>query len=192
MVSVIEVRRRCRTYARQFGYALHLFDRIPMYIFHYFRSTDPFNQVSTSFDQFDIITICMIINRINANLMTSFYAAGDQTFDILLRLNDFFNTMWRLYDAASHADLYGIFGTFFVYHLESRSLHRIDMTVVNHYRGRRQQNDFVPSHPNWRRSRDVRMLIRSGQFQVLDDYDILEVQMAFREGLFRRVHINRN
>lgn len=138
MVSVVDVRRRCRYYARRFGYSLLLFDRIPTYIFEYFRSNDPLNTFTPSFTQIELITTFMIINNISADLMTSFYSSGDQELDIVLHLHTFFITMWRLYRESTEDSLLGRFGTFFAYHLESRTLRRIDMSLVIFNRGQRQ------------------------------------------------------
>lgn len=191
MVSVIDVRNRCRIVARRFGYSLRLFDRIPTYIFQYFRSEDPLATNSPSFSQIDIVIIFMIINNISANLTMAFYASGDQEMDTVFRLQDLFTTMLRLYETTNQEDLYEIFGTYFAYHLETRTLRRIDMVVVDFNRGSRQLNDFVPNNPHWERNRNMRNLIRNGLFRVEDDFDLHEVRIAIRTGLLPRGRSNR-
>lgn len=184
MVNAVEVRRRCRIYAQRFGYDLRLFNRIPIYIFEYFRSDDPLSTNTPSFCQIELMSVFMIINNISSDLMMAFYAAGDQGLDVILRLHTFFFTMWRVYETSDPDDLLGLFGTFFAYHLESRTLRRIDMSIVSYNSGQRQQNNFVPNH--------IRNLIRRGVYRIENEYDLEEVRTALRGGLINRGRFNRN
>lgn len=192
MIRLPEVRRRCRYYAQRFDYPLHLFDRFPMHLFRYFRFTDALSQISpSSFSQLNIATVFMIINNISADLMMTFYSCGGQDVDTLLRLQTYFQTMWRFYQSEPSNELLSIFGTYFAFHCETRTLRRIDMSVVS-YRSSENTGPFLPTLNDWRRSRAVRHLIRSGQFEVNDDYDLLEVQLAYQDGLRQVGRANNN
>lgn len=184
MVQTVEVKRRCRIYAQRFNYPLNLFDRFPMYVFRYFQSSDVIhpNSSSTSFTQLNIITVFMIINHASADLMMAFYSAGEQDVDTVFRLQSYFLAMWEFYRNEPESELFSIFGTYFAFHCESRTLRRVDMSIVN-YRSNENTGPFIPNIHDWRRSRAVRHLIRTGQFRVEDDYDLLEVRNAYRDGL---------
>lgn len=184
--SIFEIRRRCRQYAIRFNYPDILFNTIPTYIFQYFCLINPLEVVPGPFDPMDIMNIFMIINNISADLMMAFYAAGDQELDNVLRIHDYLLRMWQLYNQARPEDLFGLFGTFFAYHMETRTLRRIDMTIVNHNRGQRQPTHFVPNQVNWRRAREVRLLFRRGQYTIGDEFDLAEFRMAWYGGLRNR------
>lgn len=94
--------------------------------------------------------------------------------------------MWQLYNQARPEDLIGIFGSFFAYHLETRTLRRIDMTIVNHNHGQRQSTHFVPNQVGWRRAREVRQLYRRGQYRIDDEFDLAEFRMAWFGGFRTR------
>lgn len=193
MVQTVEVRRRCRVYAERFNYPLNLFDRFPMYVFRYFHASDVIhpNASSSSLTQLNIITVFMIINHVSADLMMAFYSAGDQDLDTVLRLQSYFTAMWGFYRSEPEQELFSIFGTFFAFHCETRTLRRVDMSLVN-YRSSENTGPFIPNVYDWRRSRAVRHLIRTGQFRVEDDYDLLEVRNANRDGLRLVGRANRN
>lgn len=176
------IRHGCRRYARQFNYPSQLFDRIPIYVFHYFASPSPMDFVQGSFDPMDIMNVFMIINQISADLMAAFYAAGGQDFQTVLRIHDYLLRMWDLYRNTEPIDLHVVFGTNFSYHLASRSLRRMDMSLVTHRSGHDARTHFVPNHPGWRRAREVRRLYRSGQYVIADCYDLAEFQMAWSGG----------
>lgn len=183
MVQVTEVRRRCRIEARRFGFSERLFDRIPIYIFRYFMSDDP--MISTQpFTQMDIMTVFMLINEIDAGLMMAFYNVGGQQVEMLFELHRIFSAMWRLYRSNQPDDLLSVFGNFYSFHLESRTLRRVDMSIVTY--AQQDRESFVPNAMNWRRWREVRQLIRANSFRVNDDYDLLEVREALRGGLLQR------
>lgn len=190
MVHVAEVRRRCQIVARRFRYPEYLFNRIPMYIFRYFKSADPLLGNSAYFTQLNVITIFMIINGIDAGLMMAFYNEGEQSIDTIFELHRIFVAMWRLYRTTEPFDHFSVFGQYFSYHLETRSLRRIDMSIVNYDRSNHEP--FVPDQINWRRWREVRRLILAGQFRVDDDYDLLEVREAMRNGMRQQRGRNQN
>lgn len=101
--------------------------------------------------------------------------------------------MWRFYQSEPLNELISIFGTYFAFHCETRTLRRVDMSIVQ-YRSSENTGPFLPTLNDWRRSRAVRYLIRTGQFQVNDDYDLLEVRLAYQDGLRQvgRANNNRN
>lgn len=133
----------------------------------------------------------MIINNIPADLMMTFYSCGGQDVDTLFRLQPFFHTMWRLYQTEPQNELFSIFGTYFAFHCETRTLRRVDMSIVE-YRSSQNTGPFLPTLNDWRRSRAVRHLIRTGQFRVNDDYDLLEVRLAYQDGLRQVGRANSN
>lgn len=181
--SLREVRERCRVYAHQYGFPILLFNRIPMYFFQYFGSPDPLTVVSGPFDQMDIINIFMIINGISANLMTAMYAGADQQLETVLRIHEYLLRMWSLYDSQPAHELVSNFGDYFVFHLETRTLRRIDMSIVDHNHQRTRLTNFVPNQVSWRRAREIRRLYRSGQYRIMDIYDLAEFRMAWYGGL---------
>lgn len=185
-LSLYEIRQRCRRYARQFSYSEVLFNRIPAYIFQYLCSPNPLEVVRASFDQMDIINIFMLINGISADLMMAFYAAANQNLENVLMIHEYLLRMWQMYRQATPENLCGIFGTFFSYHLETRTLRRVDMSIVYRHRNLSQEPHFVPNQPNWRRAREVRRLYRLGQYRVNDIYDIAELRMAWYGGMRQR------
>lgn len=192
MPNIHEIRERCR-YARQFHYPEYLFNRMPTYVFQYFGSPNPLDSIPGLFDQMDIMNIFMLINGISAELMMAFYAAGEQEVDTVIRIHEYFLRMYSLYNESSVNDLIANFGSYFSYHLETRSLRRIDMSVVNYNRHQRLSNNFVPNQVNWRRALEIRQLYRRGQYQIMDEYDLLEFRMAWFGGLrIRRGRFNRN
>lgn len=182
MPSNYSVRRQCRAEAVRLGFPLRLFGRIPIYYFDYFRSTDPLSTVNVpTMTQVEIITIFMLINDIDVGVMLAFFNAGGCTLDTLLYLDSYLHKMYHLYRNASQVDLLATFGDFFVYHLDTRTTRRVDMTLVE------QQSQiserFVPNVPNWSRNRQVRQQIREGQYVVHDNYDLSVVHCALRDGL---------
>lgn len=189
MVSFVIVRDRCRRYAVQFGFPLYLFERIPSYIFYYFKSADPFglNYAQSNITQLDIMIVFILINNISSNLIMAFYAAGDQNVETVFGLHTHFDIMWRLYratDVNNANELFRYFGTFFAYHLESRTLRRIDMSIVTYNSNNR--GHFLPDSSNWRHYRNIRQMILNGQFRVDNDYDIQEIQRIMRDGFLQR------
>lgn len=189
MLHIAEVRRRCRIEARRFNFPEQLFSRIPTYFFRYFKSIDPLLDNSEHFCQWHIMTVFMLINNIDAGLMMAFYNAGEQDIDTLFKIHSIFATMWRLYRRTDAVDLVSVFGPYFSYHLESRTLRRIDMSVVT--TGRDNREPFVPHQINWIRWREVRRLILSSAFRVNDDYDLLEVREAMQGGILHQRGRNR-
>lgn len=180
MVRFHEVRERCRVEARRFHYPEHLFGRFPTYIFRYFMSVDPLHSTG-SYSLINIITVFMLINNIDAGLMMAFFNAGDQGLDTLFQLHGIFSVYWRLYRSTPENELISIFGDCFSFHCESRTLRRVDMSIANSEP--QNHEHFVPDTSNWRRWREVRRLIRIGEFRVIDDYDLLEVREAMRGGM---------
>lgn len=150
-----------------------------MYIYQHLASQRPLDVVPGSFDSMNIMNIFMLINGISADLMAAFYAAGGQAYQEVLRLHEYFIRMWRMYTEAVQGDLIGMFGDYFAYHLETRTLRRIDMSVVDHGRGTRHNTHFVPSRPDWRQAREVRRLYRAGEYQILNDDDLEEFRYAW-------------
>lgn len=122
--------------------------------------------------------------------MIAFYNAGEQSIDTIFELHRIFSAMWRLYRTTERVDHLSVFGPYFSYHLETRSLRQIDMSIVNYVQINREP--FVPDEINWRRWREVRQLIRSGQFRVDDDYDLLEVREAMQRGMMHQRGRNHN
>lgn len=189
MVHVAEVRRRCQIEARRFHFSEQLFNRIPMYFFRYFKSINPLLDNSEHFSQIHIITVFMIINNIEAILMMAFYNAGEQDFETQMKLHSIFATMWRLYRTTNAVDRISVFGRYFSFHLQTRTLRRIDMSVVT--TGRDNHEPFVPHQTNWIRWREVRRLILSREFRINDDYDLFEVREAMQGGILYQRGRNR-
>lgn len=133
-LSVHTIRENCRRYARQFSYPDYLFNRIPTYIFAFFSSPNPLGIIRETYDQMDIINVFMLINGISADLMMAFYAAAHQDLETVLMVHEYLLRMWQLHSHAQEDELIGIFGTIFSYHLETRTLRRIDMTQVSYVR----------------------------------------------------------
>lgn len=181
--SLHQVRDQCRIYARQFNFPEQLFNRIPMYIFQYFGTPNPLTVIRGAYDSMDIITIFMIINKISAELMMAFYASADQELETTLMVHDHFQKMWQLHGQNNPRDLCGIFGTLFSYHLETRTLRRVDMSIVLHHQRHRSPTHFVPNQLNWQRAREVRTQYRNGQYRINDLYDLAELRMAWYGGL---------
>lgn len=154
-----------------------------MYIFQYLSSPSPLMVISSTFDQIDIINVFMLINDISAHLMTAMYAAADQDLDTVLQLQDYFLRMWDLYNRNPSEEHQGIFGTYYAYHLHTRTLRRIDMSIVDNHTRRANTTQFVPNQLSWRRAREVRTLYRTGQYRVADEFDLAELQMAWYGGL---------
>lgn len=185
MIPVTKVRERCKEMALRFGYPLYLFNRIPIFIFHYFKSNNPLDHYQGSFSQLDYIIIFMLINSITADLMIAFYAAGDQIVDDIFKLHAIFINAWKLHKAASNDELLSTFDDdIFAYHLQSRSLRKIDHSIVK-YESKSKYNYFVPNHPNWKRLRFVRQMIRKGEYRIYDDFDMLELKEAMKQGLLQ-------
>lgn len=147
MLHVAEVRQRCRIEARRFGFSETLFNRIPIYFFRYFMSTDPLLSNPQGFTQYNIMTVFMVINRIDAGLLMAFYNAAEQNIDTLFEIHAIYSTLWRLYERTNADDLLDIFGNFYAYHLETRTLRRIDMSIVNYHQTNHEQ--FVPDTVSW-------------------------------------------
>lgn len=187
MLNTYEVRDRCRNESIRFGFSIRMFNRIPIHYFDYFRATDPFASVNVpTMTQMEIITVFMIINGIDVGLMMAFYNAGEQDMDMLFRLANFLQRMYRIYHETPSQELFARFGMYYAYHLNSRTLRYIDMTRYESNNGfHRQRNRFVPSSPHWERDRLLRYRIRNGSFVVNDYHDLELVRSALGEGLMR-------
>lgn len=186
MVNVTEVRHKCRKEASRFSYSINLFDRFPIWVFEYFKSKDPLASHSNSFTQIEIITIFMLINNIDAGLMMAFYNAGGQDVDKLFRLHDIFLKMWKKYRDTPPIQLTGVFGTFFTFHCETKSLRRVDMTIPQRLNNGRINNRFVPYSPHWERDRNTRAQIRNGKFKINNGDDLQRAKDAMFEGLLKQ------
>lgn len=191
MVNVIEVRNQSRKEALKFAYSITLFDRFPLWVFEYFKSIDPFSSHSSSFTQMEIITIFMFINNINVELMKAFYAAGGQDVDTLFRLENFFIQMWKIYRKTEDNKLIDMFGDFFTFHCETKTLRRVDLSFPNQPKNRKIGNRFVPYTSNWRRDRNTRAAIRNGEFKINNAYDMQNVEDALYDGLFKQGRYHR-
>lgn len=117
--------------------------------------------------------------------MIAFYAAGDQVVDDIFKSHAIFINAWKLHKAATKNELMSVFDdNIFAYHLQSKSLRKIDHSIVA-YESKSKYNYFVPNHPNWKRLRFVRQMITDGIYRVYDDYDMLELKEAMKQGLLK-------
>lgn len=177
------IRYKCKKEAIRMNYSLELFNRIPMYFFTYFSIDNVLDNVQLNQMYFDILVIFMLINKIDAALMTAFFSCGGQIADMCIRIYDVFFNAWNLFNTVPKTDHMWIFSDRFSYHLETKTLRRIDMSIVS---TRRNNNNtsaeyFVPNHVSWRRYRQVRQDIRCGIFKIDSYYDLI---------LYKEVHVD--
>lgn len=135
----------------------------------------------------------MLINNISPELMMAFYLEGGQSLHDAMKIRDFLNKMKEMHDKLEKDDLIALFGTHFTFHGQTKTLRRFDMSLVGNSSRGRSNEPFIPDNMNWRRQRVVGNLIRTGQFTVYDEMDLMEVKQAWRNGLrLRGRFINRN
>lgn len=148
------------------------------------------NTNSPAFTQLEIITIFMILNGTSPGLMTAFYNAGNiVNVETLLNLHQFFIAMWDLYCLTDQWNLLAVFGSYFTFDCASRTLQRIDGSLVQRNRPPRLNlgtESFVPNSIDWRRGRAVRNLIRTGRYRISDVFDLNEARSAMGNGPMRR------
>lgn len=180
--DVSTVRKRCRVQAQRFKFDVTLFDRMPMWVFRVLAAEDPMCRISGELTKIDTITIFMLINGINPDLMMAMYLEGRQSIDDAMKLHKFFKTMKKLYDKTDKGDLISLFGNCFTYHCQSRTLRQIDLSVVQHGTRSGHNEPFIPDTIMWRRERLVRSLIRKGEFSVLDEMALDEVKRSWKNG----------
>lgn len=192
VVNLREIRNNCRLKAEAYNFSTQLFDRIPMYIFSYF-SCNPFDAfLGHGISHIDLITTFVLINEISEELIVSFYKCGGQQPEVLRKLNTYFNNILTLYNSTPEDGLLAVFGTYFTYHLKSRSLRRINKEVVRY--GRREgavstavtREYFNLSDNDWKRLRELRFSIRNGTFRVSDSHDLDDYRRARMHGLYYR------
>lgn len=183
------IRDRCKNEAEKFNFPIYLFNRIPMFIFNYFGSRNPFeSSESGNIGHFKYIVPFMLINNISASLMAAFYSCGDQTYDVVLSLEEMFLKMWNIYrNPPQGFDLIDCFGNIFVFHLESRRpKKKIDGSTVVYRRTHSNREYFVPNCLMWRHIWRIRNEIRNNRYRIEDDYDMLLYREAVAGGIMLR------
>lgn len=146
------VRKECKIQAKQFKYNEELLNRFPMWVFRYFAAIDPMCQNTNEFMKVEIITIFMLLNKINADLMMAFYMKGGQSIEDSMKLRNFFTKMWHIHGKNGKEDLIAIFGNKCTFHCQSRSIRRIELSIVDNKRPDGRNNEhFVPDNLEWRR-----------------------------------------
>lgn len=176
------LRQRCRLHAEKFKYPLVMFDRIPMWFFRYLAAEDPLCQ-NVKATKLEIMTIFMIINEIEVNLMMAFYIEGGQCIDDCMQLLIFFGIMKKLNDRTENYMKTSMLGHSFTYHCQSKSLRRIDMSLVECASTNMSKEPFIPDSVNWRRERFIRKIIRSGQFNRMDEIELTQIKQSWQNGL---------
>lgn len=182
----MEVREKCKKEAMKFLFSIKMFNRFPIWVFEYFKSVDPLSSHTSNFTQIEIITIFMLINKIDAGLMMAFYNAGGQDLETVFRLHEIFVRMWKSYRETEKIHLTSVFGSFFTFHCETQTLRRIDMSIPNRPNNGRICNRFVPYAPNWQRDRNTREKIRSGRFKIKNADDLQRARDAMFDGLLKQ------
>lgn len=178
-----DVRKKCRLQAERFKYSIEMFNRIPMWIFRYLSSDDPLCQNVPKCTKLEIMTIFMIINKLDPGLVTAFYIQGGQSVADSIKLHKFFSTMLELFKKTEQCSLIPIFGNSFTFHCETKSLRRVDMELVECGTKDGINEPFIPDSIEWRRERFVRKMIRTGEFTIMDDIELNEVKRSWRCGL---------
>lgn len=186
-----EVRNKCKLHAEKFRFSINLFNRTPMWVFRCFTADDPLCKINyMETKKIDFMTVFMLINKISPNLMMACYLEGGQSVNDVIDLHKYFILMEKLYEEG----VIGMLDDSFAFHLESRTLRRLDMSIVESGPNQSKQNEpFLPHNTNWRRQRVLRNLIRMGQYKIRDEYDLLEVKEAYQQGLrLKGRFMNRN
>lgn len=175
---VHEVRQKCKIQAKKFNYSEELLNRFPMWVFRYFAALDPMCREDNETKKIEIMTIFMLINKISPDLMMAFYIEGGQSVHDAMKIRDFFNKMKEIHDEHEKDDLIALFGSNFTFHCQTKTLRRIDMSIVESSPRGGPNEPFIPDTMEWRRQRVIRNLIANGQFTVFDDMDLMEVKQA--------------
>lgn len=184
--DVSTVRNNCKLQAKQFGFDENLFNRIPMWVFRSVAADDPLCRECHNTTKLELICLFVLINDISPDLMMSFYIKGGQSVDDAFRLHKYLTTMKKLHRESEEIDLIGLFGDKFTFHLATRTLRRIDMSIIQWSSESGRREAFLPDNLNWKRERIVRNLIRNGQHTIEDDMDIRELYSAWMNGLRKR------
>lgn len=177
------VRMNCRKQAEKFRYSSELFFRIPTWFFRNLAADDPLCQNSNETLKIEIMSLFMLINSISPEMMLAFYIEAGQSIELSLKVHKFLKTMRDIYDKNEEDDYIGLFGTWFTFHCETRTLRRIDMSIVKCGETTRTTVPFIPDNLHWRRQRIVRNLIKNGEYTINDDLDLDEVKRSYQNGL---------
>lgn len=176
-----EVRLKCKTQALRHNMDIKLFNRIPMYMFRYVSAEDPLCKETFEIGKLEIMCTFMLINSLSPNLIAAFHTEGGQSVENVAEILSFYTKMKEIYEKTPNNERCALFGTKFAYHLESKTLRRIDMTIVESKS--RDKEPFIPDQMDWKRQRAIRSMVRNGQFTVEDDFDLRQVKMAWKNGL---------
>lgn len=180
--DVSQLRYRCKMQAFHFNFDLLKFNRIPIWVFRYFAADDPLCQESDTCLKIEIMTVFMLINKISPDLIMAFYLEGGQNVLDCLKLNHVFHNLKKLFEKTDENYLIPYFGSQFSFHIESKTLRRIDMSIVQ-FSSTSNNEPFIPQGTSWRRNRIIRNLIRNGQFTVQDKSDLCDIKEAWKNGL---------
>lgn len=177
------VRKKCREKAKMFNYDLGLFNRFPMWVYRYLAADDPLCKDSGETRKIEIFTVFMFINKISPELMMAFYIEAGQSIEDAFNIHKFLVIMKKIYDKHDRSELIGLFGDWFTYHCQSQTLRRIDMSLVEYGVPSRNNAQFIPDKIQWRRQRVSRRLLRTGEYTVNDDMDLMELKRSVQNGL---------
>lgn len=133
----------------------------------------------------------MLLNKIGPDLMMAFYSKGGQTVETLFGLHAFFIRMQNKYDSLEPDQYIENFGSNYTFHCASRTLRRLDMSVVESKNQQRKRNNFIPCDKMWRYYRVVRQQIRDGKFKVEEKLDLMLAQSAMKDGLLQQGRKNK-
>lgn len=178
-----DVREKCCRQAMKFKYSIELFNRIPMWFFRYLTAEDPLCENEKKCTKLEVISIFALINEIDAGLMMAFYIEGGQSINDCLRLHSFFCTMKKLYDKTENYLRTSFLGNSFTYHCESKSLRRVDMSLVECASTEMSKEPFILNSLEWRRERFIRQMIRTGKFSTLDNIELTQIKQCWQNGL---------
>lgn len=180
--NISELRQKCKPHARRFLYELRLFNRIPTYMFRIFASDDPLCQDTQDCVKVSIVTCFMIINKIEPGLIAAFYAEAGQSVENCDKLYKFFVNMRNLFRKTLPHQAVALFGSNFAFDLERRQMSQIDGTIVKCGKRRENTEPFIHGL-DWKRTRFIRSLMRSGEYNAFHKLDFADLRRTLSNGL---------
>lgn len=177
------LRENCRHQATRFNFSLEMFNRIPMWFFRYLAAQDPLCKKVHKSTKLEIMSIFMIINEINPVLMMAFFIEAGQSIDDCMQLHTFFCNMKILHNITEDNLKTSYLGDSFTFHCKTKTLRRVDMTLVQCPRSEMSNEPFIPYSLQWQRERLIRKMIRTGRLSSMDDVDMKDIKESWQNGL---------
>lgn len=175
-ISFGKCRNKCREIATQYNISKNIFDRIPMYFFNYFISSQNPLERSTSenFAQIDIIMVFMVINKFSPILIAKWYNAGGKDAYVVLDLFDHLTKVQKMFndvELQKKYDLCTLFGYCYSFQLESKTLRYIDNRIVVNKNISRKGILFDPNNSMWKANLKLWQKIKTSNYFLHNPLD---------------------